>query len=544
MAVQIIPGEDAFHNAKRNPAAHWPTRLTAENRLEPLCKPAFAPSFQMVYGEKVFTIGSCFARHVEKALVARGFDVVTTKVLDADFDFARFGMSILNNYGVPSIYNELDWALHGDNAFKEEDNFFEIVPDRFMDIHLTYLLRPAILDTIRRRRAAITGIVRQVVHCPTVVMTLGLVEVWHDGQTGRYLNMPPAKVLLDRFPGRFALHVLDYETALSFLRRIISLLKDKAQVKQNVVLTVSPVPLIATFTNNDVLVANSYSKSLLRTIVEVVVNENDHVDYFPSYESVTLSDRAAAWKEDLHHVETSLISLNVERMVRGYVEGVASMASGSDVALAVAEAKELIDAKDFVAALGRLEHVADRLCQAEDLILYAKLLARLNRPQEAIAVFDRVPRGEGGWGREIDEAEVLLSLGHVDDVLRRALDLTKEHNQRPQPWRLLAQVRFERQEYADAVVATRAWSQRSKRSNEPMRFLAKVYQRQQKPDAAEAAFREAIEREAHRPALLLDYAEFLIDQKRFEDARTTLDGVVPTNRANEARLESLRLFAL
>ena len=54
-----------------------------------------------------------------------------------------------------------------------------------------------------------------------------------------------------------------------------------------VILTVSPVPLVATYEDQHVLVANTFSKSILRVAAERVARTEEQVAYFPSYEIVT-----------------------------------------------------------------------------------------------------------------------------------------------------------------------------------------------------------------------------------------------------------------
>ena len=107
---------------------------------------------------------------------------------------------------------------------------------------------------------------------------------------------------------------------MDYLRRTLALFKTYCRSDQKILLTVSPVALFTTFTQQDVLIANCYSKSALRAAAEAVVVENDHVDYFPAYESVTLSDRELAWEDNLHHPHQGIIDLNVSRMVRAYPE--------------------------------------------------------------------------------------------------------------------------------------------------------------------------------------------------------------------------------
>ena len=52
------------------------------------------------------------------------------------------------------------------------------------------------------------------------------------------------------------------------------------------VLTVSPVPLTATATSSHVLLATTYSKSVLRAVAGSLAERFADVDYFPSYEVV------------------------------------------------------------------------------------------------------------------------------------------------------------------------------------------------------------------------------------------------------------------
>ena len=85
------------------------------------------------------------------------------------------------------------------------------------------------------------------------------------------------------------------------------------------ILTVSPVPLTSTFTSADVAVANTYSKSVLRAAVEELIAERPRADYFPSYESVVLTERKLAWLDDQVHVSSEFVQFNVDRMIRRYV---------------------------------------------------------------------------------------------------------------------------------------------------------------------------------------------------------------------------------
>src|SRR5690242_3403487 len=98
MPLQTISGEDAVRNIRSNAYGAWPSRNVPDlNRIEPLCRPEFLPSFRLEHGEKIFTIGSCFARNIERELVNRGFDVVTSWLAWPDNTIDTLGNGVLNN---------------------------------------------------------------------------------------------------------------------------------------------------------------------------------------------------------------------------------------------------------------------------------------------------------------------------------------------------------------------------------------------------------------------------------------------------------------
>ena len=86
-------------------------------------------------------------------------------------------------------------------------------------------------------------------------------------------------------------------------------------------LTVSPVPLRSTLRDMDVLVANSYSKSVQRAAVERFCLETDNVDYFPSYEFVNLSEPSASFTaRDYRHVTNEMVSIIMQHALSEYTD--------------------------------------------------------------------------------------------------------------------------------------------------------------------------------------------------------------------------------
>jgi hypothetical protein len=505
-----------------NAFAIWPSRLESSNRIEPICRPGFTPTFKLQPGGKIYTTGSCFARNVEDALSARGFDVVNKDVMQLGPEFTQMRRGILNNYAIPSMFNELSWALNPRTPFDEAHHFVEVSNGKFIDIHLPPRIRPASLEAVRARRQAIIDVARRVVECSTIVMTLGLVEAWFDRETKSYINYAPPRMLTARNAGRFELHVLDYKTSLDYLRRIVRMLKEKAAPDHHILLTVSPVPLLATFTPHDVLVANAYSKSLLRVVADVVAGENDHIDYYPSYESVTLSDRKLTWKDDQHHVRDDVVAINVGRMIHAYSE--IDTLTDHSVPEAVSQARNHWRSKDPGSALSCLMPVADQLESLEDLVFYGEVCRATGMKEEALRVALGLPE-EGNVGAQVSKADLLLKLGEGARALatmQSALEAAPSPPGRILAVRMQVRILVAQKAYDEAAIAAKLWSQLSPSQSEPLKALAEIYRASGKIELARHAYNMALERDPNSERLRLDFAEFLITHKQLDDARGVL----------------------
>jgi hypothetical protein len=318
--LQILSASEAVQTRKTNRHSTWGDRGSS-NRVEPIAKPGFDVPFRLEPGQKIFTVGSCFARNVEAELMRRGFQIPLRDFFRRP-EAAGLDFSTVNNFGTPSIYNEFAWAF-GDEPFVEDDHILEVTPGKFADIHLTPSRRPEPRELVVNRRTALREVHRLAAACDVTIMTLGLAENWYDTKTGFYLNIAPRPSMIVAEPDRFQLHVLSYEDAYDYLRKALAILHREAP-KMQVILTVSPVPLMSTHRAMDVLVANSYSKSVLRAVAEEAVVRHDFVSYFPSYESFVLSDRKLAWIDDLVHTNDDLVAFNVNRMVNAFTSGQAS----------------------------------------------------------------------------------------------------------------------------------------------------------------------------------------------------------------------------
>ena len=103
--------------------------------------------------------------------------------------------------------------------------------------------------------------------------------------------------------------VLSYEECLEYVGKCVRLI-NKLGKKKSIIITVLPIPLAYTFRNKDIIIANRYSKSVLRVAAENVEESYDNVYYFPSFEVVIdCVGWPQAYKgEDKRHVNLDVFS--------------------------------------------------------------------------------------------------------------------------------------------------------------------------------------------------------------------------------------------
>ena len=309
MPIEVIPGDRAWRQYRGNDRARWPNRQDPD-RLHPLAAPEAPRPFALRGDERVFCIGSCFARSIENALGRLGFDVLSTMPdLPRSPNRDRSDRGMFNKYNVATILNELRWAFGVGRPYRHDDVLIAPPGDRLLqDYQLAgpgYSEEPGFARQFRVGFNRAFGRIRE---ADLVIVTLGLSEVWYDRQCELYLNAAPMEHLVAAFPGRYELHVLDLAQTQAMLEEIDRLLLAHLKPGFRMMLTVSPVPLWSTFRDQDVLTANTYSKSVLRAAVEPFVAGRAHVSYFPSFEFAQLSNPLAVWgREDFRHVDPTFV---------------------------------------------------------------------------------------------------------------------------------------------------------------------------------------------------------------------------------------------
>ena len=308
--------EEAYRTTIRQKASKWPDR--ASGRLAPMAKPALAPGFTLRPGSSAFTIGSCFARNIEIALRDKGMRIPTLDMQLPERELmkgTRLRTGILNKYTPFSMLNEIEQLARDDDGGRF---LIETGEDAWWDGQLHSYETVTRERGLQRRRRIRRLYAEAIAECEVVIVTLGLIEAWWDEAEQLYLNEAVPRHLVDLYPGRFFFETLSVEKTVDAVQRLVAMLH-ALNPAQKMLLTVSPVPFQRSFSGGDAIVANSYSKAALRVAAEVATRGYDHVDYFPSYETVTLSDGALSWEEDLVHVRPDMIDYNVSRMLAAYM---------------------------------------------------------------------------------------------------------------------------------------------------------------------------------------------------------------------------------
>ncbi|MFC0633038.1 GSCFA domain-containing protein [Brevundimonas balnearis] len=316
MPTTVIPGTEAIARLKdQNLQRWWPSGRTPDPRLEAIADVTFEAPTTLRPGEPVFTMGSCFARNIERSLSERGFDtfMLSDGVAEA---LANDGLSrsFLNKYSVAAMCAELSLFLNGGG----EDRLVERADGTAYDLLLNQGSDRLSRDQALKWARMIEAQLETLRSTRIGIITLGVAEVWRDLETGLPCNATPPADLIDRAPDRFVVEIMDHEDILGDLERLRSSLKSIASEDFHLIVSVSPVPLRLTFRDMDVLAANGYSKSVQRAAADVFCSAHTDVTYFPSYEMVTLSDRRLAFESDNRHVQDEMVDVIVSRFTKAY----------------------------------------------------------------------------------------------------------------------------------------------------------------------------------------------------------------------------------
>jgi len=249
------------------------------------------PKFAIDRGTRIATAGSCFAQHIGRALVSGGFHWVDSEPPPSDLAAERhaehgygiFSFRTGNIYTAALLRQWVRWSLRvdvpDDEVFAEDGRCHDpfrpaFPPEGFGTPEELAAARDRTLDRMRDTLA----------DTDLLIFTLGLTETWMNGRGAVYPMCPGT--LRGRFlPDSHRFRNADEPEVVRDLAETFDLLRAH-NPRLRFLLTVSPVPLVATASGQHVLVATQYSKSVLRAAAGRLAQSREDVDYFPSYELV------------------------------------------------------------------------------------------------------------------------------------------------------------------------------------------------------------------------------------------------------------------
>ena len=329
----------------------------------------------------VASAGSCFAANVVPYLEEAGFSYLRaepphpffTDIEPEPFGYEKFSAAYGNIYTARQLLQLVQRSM-GDFT-PREDRW--ATPDGIVDPFRPGLRYRAKTDReFELLTAQHLRRVRRMIEDATVfVFTLGLTEAWMSERDGAVFPACPGTVAGSFDPERHVFRNFTAADVAADLRDAIAAMR-ALNPELRIVLTVSPVPLVATATGVHVLAATTYSKSVLRVAAGEVASTSRDVTYFPAYEIVT----GPQAPETFFAADRRNVS---EAGIRA-VMGALLSACGRTLPAAAGEGSRAVASPDAVAALSRAVDAAECEEAMADVVVQrpagrASPLARLKR---------------------------------------------------------------------------------------------------------------------------------------------------------------------
>jgi len=262
---------------------------------------------------KIASAGSCFAQHIAYVLKAHDFSYMNTEPGPAWLANSSLDLG----YGLyPARFGNIYTAAQLLQLFERAFGRFSSAEEPWEEAGRWYdPFRPTIQaggfasrDGLMADRLSHLAAVREMFETLDVfVFTLGLTEAWRSTVDGAVFpvcpgcevgTFDPKRHEFINFTARQVVGDLDV-----FMERLTAI-----NPRAEVIFTVSPVPLAATYSGRHVLEATIYSKSVLRVAAEEIKQKWKNANYFSSYEIITGSRMAEYYDSGLRNVTTAGVS--------------------------------------------------------------------------------------------------------------------------------------------------------------------------------------------------------------------------------------------
>jgi hypothetical protein len=291
--------------------------------------PIVATPFTIGAADRVASAGSCFAQHVAKRLQASGYVYYVPESAPpglsaseaAQRNFSVFSCRYGNIYTTAQLRQTFDRAF---GRLTPQIDVWTRSDGRIVDPYRP-LIEPDGYDTIEAMHAARDEHLRHVremfEQLDVFVFTLGQTEHWRARGDGVVVPVAPGVSGGTFDESVYEFHNARATEALDDMLAFIDSLR-AVNPKSRVILSVSPVSLLATYEDRHALVANCYTKSALRVVAEEVCRARPDIAYFPSYEIITAPFNAArAFAEDQREVTDVGVEMAMKTFFAHFTQG-------------------------------------------------------------------------------------------------------------------------------------------------------------------------------------------------------------------------------
>jgi len=288
--------------------------------------PVVDPKFKITPQDKVATAGSCFAQHIARTLKASGFHYFVPESAPSEMDgdeakarnYSVFSARFGNIYTVRQLLQLIERV---EGSYRPEESAWPAKGGGLVDPYRPQIEPEGFANEVALQEsrdlhfAAVRTMLREM---DVFVFTLGLTEGWRSRKDGAVFPLAPGVAGGAMDGDRYEFINFDVDSIRQDLHEVIAHLK-RINPACRIILTVSPVPLIATFEPRHALVSTTYSKAVLRVVADEMWRQYDHVDYFPSYEIITGAyNRGAYFAEDLREVREEGVAHVMRTFMRHY----------------------------------------------------------------------------------------------------------------------------------------------------------------------------------------------------------------------------------
>lgn len=252
--------------------------------------PVLDVPFAISRTDRVATAGSCFAQQIARALQTNSFHYFVTEPApdhlapDAAASYGTFSARYGNIYTTRQLLQLFDRA-YGDfvpslTSWRDKNGGYV---DPFRPRIQTFRSTEDVLTDRAHHLARVRKLFENL---DVFIFTLGLTEAWEHTADHAVLPLAPGVAGGEWDPGQYTFHNYSVQEVAQDLIAFVDRLRS-VNPSCRIVLTVSPVPLAATYERRHVLVSTCVSKATLRLAAENCVAARDAVFYFPSYEIIT-----------------------------------------------------------------------------------------------------------------------------------------------------------------------------------------------------------------------------------------------------------------